>query len=280
MRIRTIRPNFWSSKTICALDWDARFVLKGLESYVDDNGVGKDDIGLIATSLFPRDLVANPRDTLARLSEAISRIHRAGLIARYVADGEELLYVDSWKELQRIDKPNRGRFPRPDGTFEYNDDVNRDSYRNPRDILANPPEVSAPVVEEEGSRGVGEEETCSTPSNETTPFAYPPLFEEFWSEYPRKAGKRRAHTAWLKARNRVDHDRLLKAAREYRDDPNRADEYTKHPEGWLNGDCWLDDPLPARNGHRQPQAQSKADIWTEAVIDPARAAAASRKELS
>jgi len=40
-------------------------------------------------------------------------------------------------------------------------------------------------------------------------------------------------------------------------------------------------PATNGNGHRPQQQQSKADIWTEAVIDPARAAAAaSRKEIS
>ncbi|MBN7466111.1 hypothetical protein I3U66_10915, partial [Mycobacteroides abscessus subsp. massiliense] len=48
MRIRSTRPEFWRSKTIAQLDWDVRLVLKGLEAYVDDNGVGKDDIELIA----------------------------------------------------------------------------------------------------------------------------------------------------------------------------------------------------------------------------------------
>src|SRR3954463_9339616 len=111
MRIRSTKPEFWRSKTIAALPWDVRLVLKGLESYVDDNGVGKDDIALIAADVFPRDLSANPRETLARLSEAISTLASAVLIVRYEANGEELIYVDRWKAIQRVDKPNRGRFP-------------------------------------------------------------------------------------------------------------------------------------------------------------------------
>src|SRR5690606_15527470 len=71
VRIRSTKPEFWRSERIAALSWDARLVLKGLESYVDDNGVGKDDISLIVTDVFPRDLVASPRETVARVSEAI-----------------------------------------------------------------------------------------------------------------------------------------------------------------------------------------------------------------
>jgi hypothetical protein len=164
MRIRSTKPEFWRSKTIAALPWDVRLVLKGLESYVDDNGVGKDDIALIAADVFPRDLSSNPRDTLARLSEAISLLSERGLIARYEDDGEELLYIDRWKELQRIDKPAKGRFRRPDGTLEYGEDVNRDSYAKPRETVASPPETLAPGTGEQGNRGAGEMEQGIPPT--------------------------------------------------------------------------------------------------------------------
>lgn len=156
MRIRSTKPEFWRSKTIARLDWDVRLVLKGLESFVDDNGVGKDDIALIAADVFPRDLSRDPRETLARLTEAISTLANEGLIVRYTVDGEDLLYVDKWADIQRVDKPNKGRFPRPDGTLEYSEPVDRDSYRKPRETLANPPETLAPVTGEQGNRGTGE----------------------------------------------------------------------------------------------------------------------------
>lgn len=169
MRIRSTKPEFWRSKTIATLDWGVRLVLKGLESYVDDNGVGKDDIALIAADVFPRDLSANPRETLARLSEAISALSQAGLVVRYELDDEELLYIDRWKLLQRIDKPARGRFRRPDGTLEYSEDVNRESYRSPREDVARAPEVPAPGTGEQGNRGTGElflSEVADAPSDD------------------------------------------------------------------------------------------------------------------
>ena len=157
MRIRSIKPEFWRSKTIAAVSWDARLVLKGLESYVDDNGVGKDDLELIISDVFSRDHFRNPRETVARVSEAISEVVQAGLVVRYEADGEKLIYIDKWKDIQRVDKPNNGRYRRPDGTMEYSQPVNRDSYRNPREDVANPPEVLAPVTGEQGNRGTGEQ---------------------------------------------------------------------------------------------------------------------------
>lgn len=169
MRIRSTKPEFWRSKTIAALAWDVRLVLKGLESYVDDNGVGKDDLALIAADVFPRDLSRDPRDTLARLSEAISTIAEADIVTRYTFSSEDLLYIERWKDIQRIDKPGRGRFPRPDGTLEYSEPVNRDSYGSPRETVASPPEVVAPGTGEQGSSGTGDQGT-----GELTPQAAKP----------------------------------------------------------------------------------------------------------
>ena len=179
MRIRSTKPEFWRSKTIAALPWDVRLVLKGLESYVDDNGVGKDDIALIAADVFPRDLSASPRDTLASLSGALLQLAEANLVARYSLHGEDLLYIRRWRQLQRIDKPAAGRWPRPDGSIDYKDEVDesvsagqrhngrpqsavhdstsREDFGSPREDFGSPPEKVAPGTGEQGNRGTGEQ---------------------------------------------------------------------------------------------------------------------------
>lgn len=174
MRIRTTRPTFWRSKTIAQLDWTTRLVLKGLESYVDDNGVGKDSVPLVCADVFPYDLSRDPSETLANVSRGLERLAAANLIARYDVDGEALIYIRRWKQLQKIDSPNAGRFPRPDGTMEYKDTVDEtvcagqsvcasSGSREPSEDLARtslePREIPATVVEEKGSRG--EEESSS-----------------------------------------------------------------------------------------------------------------------
>ncbi|WP_200937300.1 hypothetical protein [Rhodococcus sp. Leaf233] len=153
MRIRSTKPEFWRSERIAQVDWDARLVLKGLESYVDDNGVGKDDIALIVGDLFQRDLVREPSRTLARVSEALTDLNSAGLVHRYEADGTKLLFVSFWDSIQRVDKPQNGRFPRPDGTLNYKDSV----IREPDGIVREPSRTLAPVTGEQGNRGTGEQ---------------------------------------------------------------------------------------------------------------------------
>lgn len=153
MRIRSTKPEFWRSERIASVDWDARLVLKGLESYVDDNGVGKDDIALIVGDVFPRDMLASPRETYARVSEAITHLHHAGLLWRYEVDGTRLLYVSFWEEIQRIDRPGKGRFPRPDGTMDYKASIIRESVASPREGVAT-------GTGEQGNRGTGEVPTA------------------------------------------------------------------------------------------------------------------------
>lgn len=78
-------------------------------------------------------------------------------------------------------------------------------------------------------------------------------FDDFWAVVPRKVGKQAARRAWEKAVKLEDPQVIVQKMREYRDDPNRVEEFTKHPSTWLNAGCWDDDPLPARNqGKKQP----------------------------
>jgi hypothetical protein len=230
LRIRSTKPEFWKSRRISAVSWEARLVLKGLESYVDDNGVGVDDIELIVTDVFPRDMFANPRETVARVSEAITELSQAGLVHRYEADGDRLLYISWWESIQRIDKPGKGRNPRPDGTFDYKASEIRES-------VASPPEPLAPGTGEQGNRGTGDVKTCPVGPDD---------FLDWYMAYPRKEARAAAERAYAKARKTVSAEVLLEGAQRYAEDPNRERQFTKLPATWLNGGCWDDEPLPAK----------------------------------
>ena len=272
MRIRSTKPEFWKSRRVASVPWDARLVLKGLESYVDDNGVGVDDIELIVTDVFPRDMFASPRETVARVSEAISLLHQAGLVHRYDGPSDPLLYISFWETIQRIDKPGAGRNPRPDGTFAYKESQIRES-------VARPPVTLAPGTGEQGNRGTeeqrnrgAEEQTVVTlsaaeaadpepafvdaelPIEEPDPDdapdtgKYPADFTAFWDAYPRRNGKGAACTAFLKAKKRATAQTIIDGATRLRDDPNLPTDRSliPMPSTWLNQDRWEDDPLPVR----------------------------------
>jgi hypothetical protein len=245
MRIRSIKPEFWASEDIAALDWPTRLLFIGLWSYVDDNGVGRDNEKLIKSSLFPlEDDSRDPRETLATVSRGLRNLSEGDQITRYTVDGKPFLYVNAWESHQRIDKPNKARYPAPTcGNAVI------------RDTLATPSRVSrdtlAPGTEEQRSRGTGEELPRAS-ARDTDPILA--RFDEFWDAYSHKVGRRKAETAYKVALRKpgVTADLLIASAAAYIDwqkSERKHPQFTKHAATWLTGEHWRDERVatpPAR----------------------------------
>ena len=240
MRIRSTKPEFWRSERIARVSWDARLVLKGLESFVDDNGVGRDDLALIVGDLFQRDLVREPSRTLARVSESISELNEAGLLHRYRADDTDLLFLSFWESVQRVDKPQPGRFPRPDGTLHYKESM----IREPVAIIREPSRTLAPGTEEQGNRGTGEQGT-RTPA----PAVLASVFDTAWEHWPKKVERKQALDRFKAAVKRYPGEpgELGQAIARYGDAYAATTErqYVPALGVWLAGDRWTDElPQP------------------------------------
>nr|WP_162947031.1 hypothetical protein [Ruegeria sp. EL01] len=68
-------------------------------------------------------------------------------------------------------------------------------------------------------------------------------FDEFWSAFPKKAGKDAARKAWAKAIKRETPDRIIAAAKKYAEwlvnpKPGEFRPSPKYPQGWLNDGRW------------------------------------------
>ena len=182
MRIRSIKPEFWSSPDIAALSDADRLLFIGLWSYVDDQGRGKDDVALIVAALFPHDMVANPLDTVAKVRDGLARLHAANLILRYTVASRTYFLVTGWSKHQKVDKARPSRLPEPtegeNGAFPQND-ANRETVATIRDSVATPPEILAPGTGEQGNRGTVKRSTTSicapskTPAQTSMPSATP-----------------------------------------------------------------------------------------------------------
>lgn len=112
MRIRSIHPQFWRSDDIAALPRDHRLLFIGLWSYVDDNGVGQDDYRHITADLFAAE--DDPIGARQYVREGLARLSAQSLIVRYEHDGKSYLYIPAWDKWQRVDRPGKPRYPRPD----------------------------------------------------------------------------------------------------------------------------------------------------------------------
>ena len=100
---------------------------------------------------------------------------------------------------------------------------------------------------------------------------YPEEFEVFWKIYPIRKDKRKAFKAWRNAIRRAAISDINEGAIRYRNDPNRTEEFSKYAEGWLNGDRWLDDALPARSNGKPPDPSRPYDpALAEIEIERAR----------
>lgn len=234
MRIRSIKPEFWRSDDITALDWETRLLFIGLWSYVDDNGVGLDKLAAITADLFAGDLEEDAPETFARVSRGLQKLQETGRITRYIADGKSYLHITNWGKHQRIDHPNRARYPLP--TSE-NAEL-RESFAT---ISRETSETLATGTEEQGNRGT--KKTSSNRRLDKT--AAHPRFPEFWSTYPRREAKQEASkkfTAITKAG--LDPQTLIDAAGRYAAyvaKAGREREKIKLPTTWLNQGCWEDE---------------------------------------
>ena len=73
-------------------------------------------------------------------------------------------------------------------------------------------------------------------------------FSQFWEIYPiHNGGQVVALKAFKKALKVTTLEEILDGARRYRDDPNRAREFTAYPATWLNQQRWADPALPPQS---------------------------------
>lgn len=245
MRIRSIMPEFWRSEDVGAMDWDTRLVFIGLWSYVDDNGVGRDNGTLIASDLFPYDLASDAERTLARVSRALARLAAGSRapktdpqITRYTVDGVAYVHITAWSRYQRIDRPSRGRYPRPTSENAILDP-------NPRDTLASPRDTLATGEGEKGRRGevnTYAHRGADAPTARVHAHPEDPTFDEFWAAYPRRRAKARARKAWAAATRKAPTETILAALQAQLPDlTNRPPDKIPYPATWLNGDSWTDE---------------------------------------
>ena len=231
MRIRSIKPEFWRSDDIDALELADRLLFIGLWSYVDDNGVGIDKLASIAADLFAGDMERDPRDTLARISGGLQKLSDGGQIERYRVDGKAYLYIANWSRHQRIDKPAKDRFPLP--TCEnavVREDVATVS-RESRDTLRT-------GTGEQGNRGTGEQSLSSTADAADTS----DTFDEFWSLYPRKVAKGAAVKAWKTATRKADPHAIMAALKAQTPKLTaKGPDFCPHAATWLNAERWTDE---------------------------------------
>lgn len=106
-RIRSVRPEFFTSLDVAALSHRARLTWIGLWCYADDDGRGKDDARLVKAAVWPLDDDVTVDDVESDLAELADR----GRLIRYEIDGARYFEIPNFKKFQRPNRPTPSTLP-------------------------------------------------------------------------------------------------------------------------------------------------------------------------
>jgi hypothetical protein len=113
-RIRTIKPEFWTSEQVVECSTIARLLFIGMWNFCDDGGNHPASAKTLKMQIFPGDDISSHQ-----IDAYISELIASGLLAEYSADGRRYWHVTGWKH-QKIDRPSY-KHPRP-----FDDDSTND----------------------------------------------------------------------------------------------------------------------------------------------------------
>lgn len=137
-RIRSIKPEFWSSESITNLSREARLVYIGLWCFADDEGRFRAQIGVLAGQLFPEDDDGREvvERALAELSGALSEDsvspQSQPMVELYIGpDGHHYGQIVAWARHQRINRPTPSSIPGPNDPGSHPDKLIRKDSLSP-----------------------------------------------------------------------------------------------------------------------------------------------------
>jgi hypothetical protein len=106
-RIRTIKPEFWTSAQVMECSVPARLLFIGIWNFADDAGRMAYSPKTLKAQIFPSDPI-----TPEELARHVDELSSTGLVRIYDVDEKQYVLVTGWKH-QRIDKPKASQIPGP-----------------------------------------------------------------------------------------------------------------------------------------------------------------------
>ena len=229
MRIRSIRPEFWSSTEIADLDWHDRLVFIGLWSYVDDNAVGRDIEKLIVSALFPLD--DNLTESSLRVHGALKRLETGGQVTRYTVERKPYLHITAFGTHQVINRASKDRYPLPTC-------ANAKTHVPLTEPSLSPQADDALGEGEKGRRGEVKDLSIAGAID---------VFDSFWELYPRKEAKGAAVKAFKAAVKKAGADKVIDGLKAQLPALAATDrQFIPLPATWLNAERWADEVAPAK----------------------------------
>lgn len=203
-RIRSIKPEFFTSDQLVECSTNARLLFVGLWVFADDCGRHALNAKKLKMEVFPGD-----NFTESDINDMICQLWSVDLITVYVCcEGELCIAVTGWHH-QKIDRPQPPKFPDPleCETIDYSTNARRmlDEYsenarrpfvsdrRDRRDTSSANGNTLAPVKQEP-----------KTAKRTRTVTDCSPEFEAFWKSYPDRNGAKVGKLAAWQEWQRID----------------------------------------------------------------------------
>ena len=117
-RIRTIKPDFWTSEQVVMCSYRARLLFIGMLNFSDDHGIHPKSYMRLKMEVLPADDCA-----IDDIKAAIAELIVANLIIEYEVDQKEFWLVTGFKTHQKIDKPTY-KFPLPNNYQNQHNQLN------------------------------------------------------------------------------------------------------------------------------------------------------------
>lgn len=257
-RIRTIKPEIWTSEQFVECSTNARLLFVGLLNFCDDGGVHVASVKRLKMEVFPGDPF-NDKDVSGWIEELL----RAGLIGLFESQGQQYWWVTGWDKHQRIDRPNR----KHRGPFDEGSTIIRRGLDD-----HSPPEGSLREKESKGREEAVSSEQQQAAGAEPPVFAANPSAFTFpvtgkgppnWSLPEDKLIEYRA------AYPSLDVDTEMRKARQWcLDNPKRRKTSGRGMLSFLTG--WLNRATNHGNNHRgppEPDSAPKVDYDYDAYLE-------------
>lgn len=106
-RIRTIKPDAFTSESLSSVSIPARWTFAGLWTYLDDDGRGRADTRLIKAALYPLDDEIQVDD----IEDHLSQLEQIGAVCRYEANGRLYLHAPKFTRHQRVNRKTDSTIP-------------------------------------------------------------------------------------------------------------------------------------------------------------------------
>lgn len=159
-RIRSIKPEFWTSEQVMELSPVARLAFVGMWNFCDDGGNHPASVKTLKAEVFPADDLP-----VSSIDEMVQEMIAAGLLVEYEAQAKRWWHVTGWHH-QRIDQPTY-KYPGPDGHIpagapkrvERQRAMSAEQGACSVDVTAKHPECSASVAPPEGKGREGSKPT-------------------------------------------------------------------------------------------------------------------------